>query len=505
MASAQEVEMLRRQLDELTAQMMEIRQQSSSTAMNAAVSGLAEAVRNDGTAGVETAPRRYESRKARAVRTWQRIWRLGFHIQRIRGYARSCLSCLAENSETITNSGGGDSTCCTYSRCSHRKEHVKWWEKLETTVSKLTDNCAWCTERPIRKAARIIRCKSWLTSSVPRLKTWKTVWTNVWNWDDTMRRTVLIPFPDQVKKPCIVSRASEDTSPVECWKTGKLQRITPGDWRLLEEQTHLQDDFSRKHTRWRFNGSRCCLPKRKGKEKSGKGKKGGKKGKEIHSGKGYGETTTERSRFDGECRNCGKYGHKASDCWYKQPNKSQGKGRARESRNPRWQKSVRVTSVNMSMIGILVQTRPHRSQIYLKWTRLDAQMRDSGYFHWKTARNVVTRWIVGFARFSSSCRVSISLIHNIASDGKLEQVVTQHRNEEDVGNLSNCNSDICCLCCPTMEFSWTSTSINELMVDGLLANVGIGSVLLFCSSSLVKEVPVPVVCGTDPVCLGVAQ
>ena len=67
--------------------------------------------------------------------------------------------------------------------------------------------------------------------------------------------------------------------------------------------------------------------KGKGKEKSGKGKKGGKKGKESHSGKGYGETTTEHSRFDGECRNCGKYGHKASDCWYKQKNKSQGEGK----------------------------------------------------------------------------------------------------------------------------------------------------------------------------------
>ena len=44
MASAQEVEMLRRQLGELTAQMIEMRQQSSSIAMNAAVSGLAEAV-----------------------------------------------------------------------------------------------------------------------------------------------------------------------------------------------------------------------------------------------------------------------------------------------------------------------------------------------------------------------------------------------------------------------------------------------------------------------------
>ena len=40
--------------------------------------------------------------------------------------------------------------------------------------------------------------------------------------------------------------------------------------------------------------------KRKGKEKSGKGKNGGKKGKESQPGKGYGETTTEHSRFDGE-------------------------------------------------------------------------------------------------------------------------------------------------------------------------------------------------------------
>ena len=45
MESPQEVEMLRRQIDELTAQMIEVYQQSSSTAMKAVVSGLAEAVR----------------------------------------------------------------------------------------------------------------------------------------------------------------------------------------------------------------------------------------------------------------------------------------------------------------------------------------------------------------------------------------------------------------------------------------------------------------------------
>ena len=61
MASAQEVEMLRRQLDELTAQMIEMRQQSSSTAMNAAVSGLAEAVRTMSQSVSKPRPRGHES------------------------------------------------------------------------------------------------------------------------------------------------------------------------------------------------------------------------------------------------------------------------------------------------------------------------------------------------------------------------------------------------------------------------------------------------------------
>ena len=60
MASTQKVEMLRRQLDELTAQMIEMRQQSSNTAMNAAVTGLTEAVRTMGQA--VSKPRREDMR-----------------------------------------------------------------------------------------------------------------------------------------------------------------------------------------------------------------------------------------------------------------------------------------------------------------------------------------------------------------------------------------------------------------------------------------------------------
>ena len=48
MATSQEVEVLRRQLEELNAQMDEMRQQSTSAAMNAAVTVLTEAVRTMG-------------------------------------------------------------------------------------------------------------------------------------------------------------------------------------------------------------------------------------------------------------------------------------------------------------------------------------------------------------------------------------------------------------------------------------------------------------------------
>eukprot|EP00969_Alexandrium_andersonii_P285145 12605708-Alexandrium_andersonii.AAC.1 len=41
-----------------------------------------------------------------------------------------------------------------------------------------------------------------------------------------------------------------------------------------------------------------------------KGKKGGKKGS-----KGGKKNTQSNYKFDGECRNCGKWGHRAKDCW----------------------------------------------------------------------------------------------------------------------------------------------------------------------------------------------
>ena len=111
MASAQEVEMLRRQLDEFTAQMIEIRQQSSSTAMNAAVSGLAEAVRTVGQSVSKPHPEDMRVGKPEPCAPGKAFddWDFTFN-----GFAGTLDPAYpAENSEKITNSGVGDSTTRT--------------------------------------------------------------------------------------------------------------------------------------------------------------------------------------------------------------------------------------------------------------------------------------------------------------------------------------------------------------------------------------------------------
>ena len=85
MASIQEVEMLRRQVDECMAQMIEVRQQSSSTPMNAAVSGFVEAVRTMGQSVSKPRPEDIRVGKPEPYALGQRLCLVGFDIQRIRG------------------------------------------------------------------------------------------------------------------------------------------------------------------------------------------------------------------------------------------------------------------------------------------------------------------------------------------------------------------------------------------------------------------------------------
>ena len=140
MASVQEVEMLRRQLDELTAQMIEVRQQSSSSSV--------------GTRGSRENYGAWESESQSRTHLGKTLTTGISHSTDTR--VRSILPILPcwkqrDNHQQwwwrLHHTNSSLQHCCTSSRCSHRREHGKWWEKLETTDSKLADNCAWWSGR----------------------------------------------------------------------------------------------------------------------------------------------------------------------------------------------------------------------------------------------------------------------------------------------------------------------------------------------------------------------
>ena len=109
MASTPELEMLRHHLNEHCTD-IEMRQQSSTTSMNASVTGLQETVRRMGQSVSKPRPEDMRVGKPEPSALGKDFDDWDFKIQRICEYA---LSCFAENSETVTNSGDGDSTTRT--------------------------------------------------------------------------------------------------------------------------------------------------------------------------------------------------------------------------------------------------------------------------------------------------------------------------------------------------------------------------------------------------------
>ena len=147
MASAQEVEILRRQVDELTAQMIEKRQQSSSTAMNAAVSGLAEAVR---TMGQSVSKPRPEDMRVGKPEPYALVkdfddWDFTFN-----GYAvtldpayPALLKPARQSPKVVMATPPHEQQSATllYLLTMLTQRSTESGEKLETTVSKLIGNC----------------------------------------------------------------------------------------------------------------------------------------------------------------------------------------------------------------------------------------------------------------------------------------------------------------------------------------------------------------------------
>ena len=81
-------------------------------------------------------------------------------------------------------------------------------------------------------------------------------------------------------------------------------------FKLMERDDPLDVDFVQKESK---------KGKGKGKDK-GKGKSKGKsvgKGKQNEKGKRSGKGKSNQEKFQGICRNCGKTGHKWTECWAK--------------------------------------------------------------------------------------------------------------------------------------------------------------------------------------------
>ena len=328
------------------------------------------------------AQKTWESRKARAVRTWQRLWRLGLHIQRIRWYDWSCFSCLAEDSETITNSGDGDSTTRTAvcnlavpiddarTERSTESREERWKQLFRSLQTSVPD------VRNVRSGRQhgIIRAKcdqDWRRGR-PSERISGTGETTRWSGRYRSRSRP----SDKGVHYFEHAWASEDTSSVECWKRGNFNalRVATEDYlrsrRIFKTtstgNTHDEDSMevdavSRKRERQREirQGQEGWVRKEK---KATQAKVTEKRQQKTHDSMKNVETVESMDT-------------KLLIVGTSRRTNLKVKARARESRNPRWQ-----TTVNKSMLGIQVQTRPHSSQIYLKWTRSDAQMRDSWIF-----------------------------------------------------------------------------------------------------------------------------
>ena len=285
--------MLRRQLDELTAQMIDVRQQSSNTTMNAAVTGLTEAVRTMGQSVWKPRPEDMRVGKPEPYAPGKDFDDWDFTCN---GYAGTldpaypALLKTARQSPTVVMA---------------TPPHEQQSATLLYLLTMLTQKGV---RKVVRKAgnngfeAYRQLClmygtsdKEGSTGPFVQIMTYK-FGSKIEDVDDhlnefleLMRRTVPIPFPIKVKKAYIISNTPEPLKTHLQLNVGKLEnfnalRVATEDYlrnrRIFKTtsagNTHDEDSME----------VDAVSRKGKGKEKSGKGKKGGKKGKEIHSGKG---------------------------------------------------------------------------------------------------------------------------------------------------------------------------------------------------------------------------
>ena len=149
MSTTQEVELLRRQLEKLNARMEEIRQQSANAAMNAAVTGLTDAVRTMGQSVTRPRPEDMRVGKPEPYMFGKDFddWDFKFNgkASTLDPAYPALLKAARQSTTVVTATAPHEQQSATLLYLLTMLTQIgarKVGEKLETTDSKLSDNCA---------------------------------------------------------------------------------------------------------------------------------------------------------------------------------------------------------------------------------------------------------------------------------------------------------------------------------------------------------------------------
>ena len=324
MASAREVEMLRRQLDELNVRMEEVRQQSANAAMNAAVSEPTDAVRTMAQSVSKPRPEDMRVGKPEPCAPGKDFDDWDFTFNGYAGTLDPALPKTARQSPTVVMAtpphDQQSATLLYFLTMLTQKGARKVVRRAGNNgFEAYRELCLmYGTSNQEGSAALFVQIVTYKFSSKIEL---------VRRYDEANGTD---PVPDQVKKACIISNTPELVKTHLQLNVAKL-----GNFNALPVAT---EDYLRSRRIFKTTSAGnthdedsmevdAVSRKGKGKEKSGKGKKGGMKGKETTQAMVTvkRQQSTRASMVSVETAES--TDTKAADCWYKQPPKPQGSGR----------------------------------------------------------------------------------------------------------------------------------------------------------------------------------
>ena len=231
MATAQEDELLRRQLEELNARMEDIRQQSATAVMNAAVRGLTNAVRTMGQSVARPRPEHMSVGKPEPYVHGKDFDDWDFTLK---GYAGSL-----DPSYPALLKAARQSTTVVTATAPHEQQSATLLYLLTVLTQKGARTGLLMQIMTYKFGSRIEDVEDRLNEFLELVRRYDEA-----NGTD--------PVLDQVQKACIFSNTPEPLKThlqVERQQPWNIRCIACGNKGLLEEQTHLHDDLCWKHSR----------------------------------------------------------------------------------------------------------------------------------------------------------------------------------------------------------------------------------------------------------------